>query len=141
MKPAVMCALVPPVPPPDLGQVWLGQGGIYAGLVRDAQGGPDYYLIIGPEAPKKLTWKAGNDWAAALDVEGRSDFALPNRPEASVARANARECFQDAWYWLREPHASDSYYAWGQYFGDGGQSYWSKDGPLRVRAVRRSPIQ
>ena len=32
--------------PPAIGQFWRGQGGVYAGLMRGAEGKPDYHLIV-----------------------------------------------------------------------------------------------
>lgn len=123
--------------PPALGAIWPGQGGVYAGIVRDAAGGADYHLIIGPALKGRLDWDAAMSQAAAVKVDALADFVLPNRPEASVARANARELFEDTWYWLREAHASGSGYAWGQYFNDGGQGYDSESTSNRARVVRR----
>ena len=37
--------------PPAIGEVWPGQGGIYAGVARGRDGEPDYHLILCAEAP------------------------------------------------------------------------------------------
>ena len=57
---------------PAIGAYWLGQGGIYAGMVRGEDGGHDYHLII-PTDPAgsvdKIKWGAGGkDEAAACSL-------------------------------------------------------------------------
>ena len=39
---------------PRLGEVWLGEGGIFLGAVRGIEGGRDYHLILGPECANDL---------------------------------------------------------------------------------------
>lgn len=47
--------------PPQIGQYWHGEGGIYAGLVRGENNTPDYHLIV-PTDPagqvEEITWGA-----------------------------------------------------------------------------------
>lgn len=50
---------------PAIGSYWLGQGGIYAGMVRGEDGAPDYHLIV-PTDPagqvEKIKWgSSGKD--------------------------------------------------------------------------------
>lgn len=117
-------------------------GGVFHGIVFKEDGSPDYLLIGGPEAAGFMTWQQAMDWAAALNDGGHSDWTLPDRRDTAVQFANARSQFKtDDYYWTREQPASDSAYAWDQYFGDGRQTCWLKDDKTRVRAVRRVPIQ
>ena len=56
---------------PRIGEYWVGQGGVNAGLMRGVNGEPDYYLIVPPKSHtslKKTTWGPYNK-----SVEGASD--------------------------------------------------------------------
>lgn len=129
-------------PPPRAGEKWPEQGGIYAGEVRGENGAPNHHLILldQPE-PAAMPWQKAMDWAAGLKVHGFSDWALPTRREQRLLFVNAREHFQEAWYWSGEQHAANSGYAWVQDFGDGDQGLGWKGDEYRVLAVRRVVIQ
>ena len=46
---------------PPIGSYWLGQGGIYAGMVRGENGTPDYHLIVPTDSSaqvEEITWGA-----------------------------------------------------------------------------------
>ena len=46
---------------PPIGSYWLGQGGIYAGMVRGENGTPDYHLIVSTDSSaqvEEITWGA-----------------------------------------------------------------------------------
>jgi hypothetical protein len=127
--------------PPRIGTIWFGQGGIYAGVARGGfDGRPDYYLIVGPEHDGTLKWDPAMQWAKDLLVEGFGDLVLPRRREQALLFANVPELFKEEAYWSCEAHASNSDYAWFQYFDDGYQDYWTKDNQIRARVVRRIPI-
>jgi hypothetical protein len=64
----------------------------------------------------------------------------PAQTDVAAFRAAGDEAFDEAWYWSSTQCAGDSGYAWGQYFGDGGQDYDRKDYADRVRAVRRVKV-
>jgi hypothetical protein len=142
-KPAATQAAATPFTFPAIGTDLAAHGGIFAGIVAADAGdlGCDYALIIGPEHAERLTWVKAVAWAKALKDGGFADFALPNRKEQRLLFANAQRHFQPTDYWSSEQHAGTAVYAWGQSFGSGGQRGWRKDGSLRVRAVRRVPIQ
>lgn len=127
--------------PPNIGESWPDQGGIYAGACIGRDDGPDYYLIVGPEHEHTLTWNEAKDWAASLDVDGHHDFAMPFRREQTVQFDRVRHLFRPSGYWSCEQHASDSDNAWVQDFDYGDQSNWLKDNELHGRAVRRLAIQ
>ncbi len=74
-------------------------------------------------------------WAAALVIDGRSDFYLPSRRELRLAWVNVPELFVDGWYWSSTQYSADT--AFCQDFGDGGQHYGHKTNEFRARAVRR----
>ena len=125
---------------PRIGEVWEGQGGVYAGIVRGRDGAPDAHLVVGPEADKAVNWKVADQFARAVTVNGLTDFSLPTRAEQSIAFGNVPELFQKDWYWSSEKTASDAGYAWCQTFGTGGQYCDPIDSELRARAVRRLTV-
>lgn len=136
--------------PPRAGENWPEQGGIYAGEIRGENGAPNHHLILldQPE-PAAMPWQKAMDWAAGLKthyapgfkVHVFSDWALPTRREQRLLFVNAREHFQEAWYWSGEQHAANSLNAWVQGFGNGNQDNHWKDDEYRVLAVRRVVIQ
>jgi len=131
-----------PVDPiPKIGQVWHGQGGIYAGTVRGDDGQPDYHLILAEPEREKINWNDAVAWAKDLEADGHQDFALPKRKEQAILFGNVKDRFAEAWYWSGEQYASDSGYAWLQRFSHGFQSYGHEDSLSRARAVRRLVIQ
>jgi uncharacterized protein DUF1566 len=64
----------------------------------------------------------------------------PAQTVNELFRTDGTEAFDEVAYWTSTQHASYSDYAWLQYFGNGYQYYWLKDGKLRARAVRRLPL-
>lgn len=123
-----------------IGDIWTGEGGIYAGVMRGRDGGPDYYLIVGPEYDGELRWQPAMEWATGLEVDSRKDFTLPYRNEQVLLFANMAELFRREYYWSREQHAESADSAWFQSFGSGLQFSWFKDNRYRARAVRRLVI-
>jgi hypothetical protein len=125
--------------PPAIGAMWPEQGGIYAGLARGENGAPDAHLVLATvPAAEGVTWQAAIDWAAGLDHEGHSDWALPTRWESALLYANVRDQIDtDGWYWTRTPHEKDGSCAWNHYFHHGTQDYTRKSYEGRARAVRR----
>lgn len=111
----------------------LSKGEHYAGLILK-DGIPTHHLILLPGELGSGTWKESIAWAKEQGGE------LPTRQEQSLLFANAREQFQERYYWSCEQPAAGSGYAWYQDFGNGNQDYWHKDNTSRARAVRRLPI-
>src|ERR1700723_4785278 len=132
-KPVALAGIVAP----QIGQVWEGQGGIYAGIARGRDLAPDYHLIVGPEFDGQTDWETAGKWATGLSVEGHNDLGVPFRKEQALCFANVPELFKQEYYWSCEQHASDSAYAYGQGFGNGSQYGRDKGTHLRARAVRR----
>lgn len=126
---------------PRIGEVWEGQGGVYAGIVRGRDGAPDAHLVVGPEADNELVWKAAGDFALSAAVDEHHDFTLPTRAEQAILFGNVPELFKRDWYWSAEKHASYAGYAWCQHFDYGDQGYGHIDDELRARAVRRFPAR
>jgi hypothetical protein len=125
---------------PNIGQVWPGEGGINAGLRRGLDGGPDYYLILHPDALKASKWDDAVAWAKDLKADGHTDFRLPLRADQSLLFSNVPELFEKEWYWSGEQAASDPATAWYQSFSYGIQFNGWKLSDFRARAVRRLVI-
>lgn len=125
---------------PALGAVWPGQGGYFAGIARDENGGSDYALIVSPSEGDfgSLNWTAALTEAAAFKFEGHSDYTAPTQRQIHLCYANVPELFQKEWYWSSTQCSVLS--AWCQDFGYGIQSDLYEDNGYRVRAVRRASI-
>jgi hypothetical protein len=126
---------------PAIGAEWPEQGGHFAGVCIGVDGAPDYLLIVGPEYDGYLNWQRANEWAGTLELGEFTDYTLFNRREGAILFDRVRSLFKTTWYWTNEQHARYAAYAWFQYFGYGDQGGWRKGSSLRVRAVRRIPIQ
>lgn len=151
--------------PPAVGKPWPGQGGIYAGIMPARNGQEAYHLVIGEEvgrfewgpygeessatslvdglANTKNLIGEGDDYpaakaAAAHTADGHNDFYLPAAAELYEAWLNLGDQY---WYWVWSSSQRSAYYAFGLTFVDGCQSYGGKHDELRVRPVRRLPIQ
>ncbi len=112
----------------------LKKGEHYAGVLLQA-GKPVHHLILLPGEKAEVAWTAAQAWAKQRGGE------LPTRREQALLFANAKEHFQERYYWSGEQLADNGDYAWYQHFGDGLQDYGHKDGSLRARAVRRLVIR
>lgn len=121
---------------PRIGDVWPGQGGIYAGMVRGDDGKPDYPIIL-VNGETRGPWDETMKWAQGLQPEGRKDCRLPTRREHAVLYANLADQFKGEWHWSCEAHASGPSCAWVQHFGNGGQGNGRKGYGCRARAVRQ----
>jgi len=129
--------------PPCIGEIWPGQGGIYAGIMRGEDGAPDYHLIHAT-AEHELTGVNWEDACAGASVpdEGHADWSLPNRREARLLSINTPDGFDaDGWYWTSTQHAANDSCAWLQNFHNGFQGYNRKSNEYRARAVRRLIIE
>lgn len=150
--------------PPAIGQIWPGQGGIYAGIMPARNGQEAYHLVIGEELGRfqwgpygkespatSLTDGQANTLAllehgeypaakaaVAHTADGHGDFYLPAAAELYEAWLNLGN--QD-WYWVWSSSQRSADSAFGMYFGVGYQSNDAKDNELRVLPVRRLPIQ
>lgn len=115
---------------PEIGADW--NGGKYAGLsLHDNQ---PVHLVLLPGDEDDLTWNKAVAWAE------KQGGVLPSRIDQLVLFKNLKSEFQAAYYWSGETVASDSAYAWVQYFDSGHQGYGHKGSKTRVRAVRRMPL-
>lgn len=124
---------------PAIGELWPGQGGVFAGLVRDAEGRTRALIVPDAKPSAALPWRKAMDWAAKLRTDGHADFALPNRNEARVLWANLRDSFEPHWHWLSEEEGRS--YAWFQDFSVGFQDGSHAGYEGRARAVRSFVLQ
>ena len=113
----------------------LKPGEEYAGLIVGKDGETSYHLIL---IPGQAT---GVNWTDAKAFASKQGGDLPTRREQSLLFANLKEQFDGECYWSSEQHASDSDFAWYQYFGSGNQYDCITNVKLRARAVRRLIIQ
>ncbi|MCL2298348.1 MAG: DUF1566 domain-containing protein [Proteobacteria bacterium] len=111
----------------------LAKGETYIGCIGDASGNV-YHIILLPGDNDDASWQDQIEWAKSIGGD------LPNRIEQAMFFANHRDKFKKDWYWSNETHASDSDYAWHQFFDYGCQNNYHKAASLRARAVRRLPI-
>jgi hypothetical protein len=128
-----------PATPPRLGTIWVGEGGVYAGIVRGQDGAPDYHLIHATDEHEltSVNWRQATDKASAR-IEGFIDWSLPDRREVRLLYINSPDSFDtDGWYWTSTQHAADPDYAWVQDFSFGYQGDDRKSSEYRARAVRR----
>ena len=107
-------------------------GGMYAGIIRGADGAPDEHLVLLDGDTDGVTWDAACAWAAAKGA------TLPTRAEQRLLMANLPDQFQAHYYWSSAQAGPSS--AWGQYFFDGYQNGFYRSYEGRARAVRRFPI-
>lgn len=146
--------------PPAIGEVWPGQGGIYAGDFRGGDGAV-YGLIVGQEedvgtarwAPEGK--RALSDWDGLINTaalrsdcpaaklaadyvhDEHADFYLPARRELQLAAANVPDKFgTESWYWSSTPYSES--YAWAVDF-ESGITYTTRyrSSVFRVRPFRR----
>lgn len=116
----------------------VAEGETYIGVIGDKAGNL-YHLIALSGDNDRASQQAQLDWAKSIGGD------LPNKLEAAMLFAHAKDLFQPAAYWTNEtfidPDDPEDYgWAWYQGFGYGLQDYGRKNSPLRARAVRRLPI-
>ena len=151
---------------PAIGTYWAGQGGIYGGI-RQYPDGP-HHVIFGAKDLGDFAWgERGVETHAASKTDGRpntdalvedlgvysaakaasayssdghNDFYLPSIGELNHAWQNIPDAFdKSTWYWSSSQRSATS--AFNMLFGGGVQHYYGKLNELRVRPVRRLPIQ
>ena len=113
----------------------LNPGERYLGAILSADGSKRHHVILLPGEIEEATWNKAMEWAAGIGGD------LSDRVEQALLFARMKDEFKPNWYWSNTQHASDSGYAWGQYFDDGYQDVNGKSAEGRARAVRRLPIE
>jgi hypothetical protein len=122
--------------PPPIGQPWPGQGGIYAGIAGDIEGGaPGHLILLDGKPVDELSWQYAVKWGQDQGEGAR----LPTKAEAALLFANLPDAFEKTWHWTGTQYSAD--YAWYQYFDYGTQDIGFKHDTGRARAVRRSVLE
>jgi hypothetical protein len=116
----------------------LAEGEIYIGAIGD-KNGDAYHLVLLPGDADSAPHAAQIEWAKSIGGD------LPNKLEAAMLFAHAKDAFKPTWYWTNETFIDpidpkDDGWAWSQYFSNGYQIILPKGDQLRARAVRRLPI-
>ncbi|HEY3540667.1 MAG: hypothetical protein ACTHJZ_18210 [Trinickia sp.] len=155
-------------PAPNVGEYWVGQGGIYAGIMPDYVGHSPQHLIFSVDEKTNVQWggysvaepdasslhdgDSNTDalmrcphwhpaarWASEYTKDGHSDFHLPSRIEWEVAAATIQDAFaRGAWYWSSSGYSPTS--AYGINFGGMMDLvHLFKTFDGRARAVRTIP--
>ncbi|KPA87320.1 hypothetical protein PF66_06230 [Pseudomonas asplenii] len=151
--------------PPAIGEIWQGQGGIYAGIVPARNGAQAYHLIIGDELGRFEWGPYGEDspaksmidglantqamvesdanYPAAVaayehKADGHADFYLPAAAELYEAWLNLGSN-DFGWVWSSSQRSAINAFILG--FGGGFQLNHGKYDEFRVRPVRRLLIQ
>jgi len=154
--------------PPRLGQIWLGQGGAYAGVRRGYGDMPDHHLIVAVDplaifreqslgtygadvkgatsdhdgkANTIALAEAGSELCKAalnVEIEGHKDFYLMSHGDAMHCWANVPELFEKVWHLTSTQYSALS--AWGQDFLNGGTYTYDKKFQGVSRLVRRLPL-
>ena len=151
---------------PAIGVYWPGQGGIYGGILQYPDG--LHHIIYGAKDLGDFVWGGrGTETGATCKTDGRlntaalvealgvhsaakaaseyssdghHDFYLPSIGELNHAWQNIPNTFDNStWYWSSTQRSA--YFAFTMYFDVGGQTSYGKTIELRVRPVRRLPIQ
>ncbi|HSW13382.1 MAG TPA: hypothetical protein VLI06_11120 [Solimonas sp.] len=149
--------------PPNYGERWAGQGGLYGGFWPAMHGLPARHLVFSEGEAKLAYGSQGEDepgatcridgasntralitsahdhpaakWADNYHAEGHSDFHLPSQADLFLASLLAPKLFsQEGWYLSSTQLSRDD--AFVQDFEDGGSDWDLKGLEFRVRAVR-----
>ena len=111
----------------------LKEGEIYAGAIIKPDGTGHHFILLDGDNDG-ANWDDSMAWAKSIGGD------LADRIEQALLYTNLKDRFQPDWYWSNTQHASNSGYAWGQYFGSGCQDDGQKHVKLRGVAVRRLAI-
>jgi hypothetical protein len=61
----------------------------------------------------------------------------PSQTSVSIFQSGNSESFTSTFYWTSTEYAGTTTYTWRQYFYNGDQGNYPKDGPNYVRAIRK----
>ncbi len=110
----------------------LAEGEIYVGAIGDKAGNLHHVILL--PGTTKAKWKDAMAWAESIGG------VLPTRVESALLLNQAKDQFEEDWYWTGDEFSSAPGWAWFQDFGFGSQDDYRKDYGIRARAVRRLPI-
>jgi hypothetical protein len=114
-------------------------GTVFAGISPDTNK-PMYATPA--DASLTMKFNEAQEYAAKLDAHNHKDWRVPTQAElnvlfnnrAAIGGFNVTGSNPAGWYWSATPYLI--WYAWGQRFSDGPQSYHYKDNLSSVRLVR-----
>ena len=112
------------------------EGGLYAGPVFNPEDQLLYALVLAKATPPKhLNWEDAQAWAKTVEVDGHTDFKVPDRLQSLLLFHTMRDHIEQGWHWT-STQRSGAGCAWSQSFNYGSQYYDVKSYEGRVRAVR-----
>lgn len=129
--------------PPKVGEIWIGQGGRFAGIALNDDATEDHYLVVYDGLyDGEANFKTVDKWATKLSADGHKDFTPPTKSEGPILYGNLKPTlFKDGgWYWTKTRSAGASSFAWSQSFSHGLQYNCHVDFKRRGCAVRRIKI-
>ncbi|MNJ44914.1 hypothetical protein D3C77_399870 [compost metagenome] len=152
------------ITPPSVGEVWPGQGGVYAGIMPARGDSKPYHLILGDELGRFEWGSYGDESPATSLIDGKSNtislLEHGEYPAAKAAAAHTADGHHDFYlpavaelyeiwlslgykdgHWLWSSSQRSASNAFHMHFDAGGQIINGKNLELRVRPVRRLPIQ
>jgi hypothetical protein len=106
--------------------------GTFCGVITLPDGKHYAVLKLEAKAPARMPWEKAMAWAQ--EVGGQ----LPSRAIAALLFSVAKELFEPDWHWTNEPDGSA--YAWGCYFLNGSQFYYTQRSKGCAVAVRLIPL-
>ena len=154
------------ITPPTIGEYWVGQGGIYAGIQQDEDGQLHHKIFAATDVGSFAWGEYGTETNASsksngvlntctlrdtdgsfpaaeaasnYTADGHHDFVLPGIAELSHAWAFIPDSFAKEAYWSSTQRSANS--AFYVDFDVGTQYNTGKSSELRVRPVRRLPIR
>ena len=108
------------------------------GLVVTFDNSGNGLVCASTDQSTSATWATAVSTCYNLTLNSYSDWYLPSKYELNLMYINLKAQglggFASAYYWSSIEYSSD--FVWVQTFGNGNQHYFSKDCPLKVRAVR-----
>ena len=123
-----------------------------AALAKEIDGHADWYIPavdelemvyrhFKPGTEKNYCWARSGINQAAIPPTAPYTPDHPGQTAIEDFRAGGPEAIDVNIYWASTQDAADSYWAWGQDFGDGGQDHWDKGNEFPALLVRREPIR
>ena len=127
---------------PTIGQPWPAQGGIYIG--SRLKGGEVHHIIIPGGVETDVLAVEFDDAAKAVsatgEINGHSDWRLPDQEDLMLTYVNARQHFKTDGDWLETAYWTSTPYgeclAWAVHFSRGDVDYWLRSHEFRVRPFR-----
>lgn len=98
------------------------------------------YRNLKPTSEENYVYNRSGLNLSAIEPTRPYTLDNPAQTQADAFKEGSAEAFDDRWYWSSTKHASDSYCAWYQDFGNGLQGYDGVYYDYRARAVRRLHI-